>query len=161
MDSGNDRSRALRNFERMDSDSRKAGQQLDGLAAGKVTRRQDLGAAWVRLEVPGFQLAPVARCKSGPATQGRFVHAGRPNQNGKSSSVSSSAPGKSSKLVPPEFAVPVLAPAAAGARLLPPLSLSKSPDAPRPPPSMISSRTLISVLYRVCLFLSCHCRYSM
>src|SRR6266550_3070032 len=74
MDSGSDRSRALRNFERMDSDSRKAGQQLDGLAAGKVTRRQDLGAALVRLEAPGFQLAPVAGCKSGPATQGRFVH---------------------------------------------------------------------------------------
>src|SRR6185503_7665622 len=91
--------------------------------------------------------------------QFRPVCVPEPGQKGRSSSSSSRAPGNSSKssLAPEPVAAPALAFAAAGRALRAP---SPASEPPRPDPSMISSRTLISVEYLVCPSLSCHWRYS-
>src|SRR5690606_407388 len=87
--------------------------------------------------------------------------AGFDPQKGRSSSSSSRAPGKSSKSSPPPLPPPDGAALAAVLReRFAAGASSKSPPPRFGPESMISSRTLISVEYRVCPSLSCHCRYS-
>src|SRR5687767_5964117 len=91
----------------------------------------------------------------GPVSASKWLPFG---QNGRSSSSSCRAPGNSSKSSEP--AAPAVAPALA---LLPAGRAGRDSPASPPPlgdPSMISSRTLISVEYFVCPSLSCHCRYS-
>src|SRR5688572_7161000 len=90
----------------------------------------------------------------GPVSASKWLPFG---QNGRSSSSSCRAPGNSSKSSEP--AAPAVAPALA---LLPAGRAGRGSPAspPRGDPSMISSRTLISVEYLVWPSLSCHCRYS-